>query len=97
MLRHVDSVVDNLARAGAALVKQTRNGLFGGGTANCFADKRGDFQNPDITRGKNFLRRLNRVGNDELLQARSRDAFDGAARKHAVTDVGIYRLGLALE
>src|SRR5215471_14616294 len=72
---HGDSMVDNSNERRAMqgtclrwLVEQARHRLLRGGTADRLADQRSDFENPDVCGGLNFFCRLNRVGDDELLQ-----------------------------
>ena len=50
-----------------------------------------DRDDADVVGGFDRRRRADRVGDDELLELRSRDALGGAARQHAMRNIGVDR------
>src|SRR5262249_20076301 len=73
------------------LIEQAGNRLLGGGARDRFPDQSRNRQQADIASDLDSLGRLDRVGNDQFLEAGGGDARDRAAREHAVGDVGIDR------
>src|SRR5581483_2006711 len=66
-----------------ALIEQARHRFFRGGAADGLRDQGCDRQRTDIGRLADRLGRLDRVGNDELLQPRGGDACHRAAGENA--------------
>src|SRR5262249_4806664 len=73
--------------------EQARDGFFGGGAADRFADQVRDRKHADAGRGLHLRGRLNRIGDHQFLEIRFVDARDRAAREHAVGDVAVDGVG----
>ena len=58
-----------------------------GGAGDRLAEQGRDWQHANVVRVLDRVARLDRVGDDELLQPRSHDAGNRAARQHAVADI----------
>src|SRR5215208_6246035 len=72
-------------------IEQARDRFFSRRAPDRLADQGGNRQHPDVAGDPHRLGRLDRIGDDELVEARGGQTGDGAAGQHAVADIGIDR------
>ncbi len=75
-------------RRTGTLVEQARDRLLACRARDRLADQRRDRRHADVRCGQHRLGRLDRVGDDQFLDARGGDPGDGSAGQHAMGDVG---------